>query len=519
MIHKKLATLSGQPQAQAQPSSEAAATTTSSTKKAGTKAAKGHRSSAAQVDAPSAPLFIPPPADQRVDPAADETWASLLAQLEALLAPAVPALAAALGGFPLTAAGSAATTPTTAAASGLTRRTSIAALAASAVPPSGEQQRPSTSAKRRLCLLLDPQLAALQWEALPAMEARTSAVSRCFSVQQLAQLLQLQPVAATAADGHGSPTASSQQGAAGTHPPALEYDRLTYIVDPLYEQSGSGRYWGPLGQPIISEFRSTVLDRFGSDWSGLVGHEGQVPGEAEYQQLVGSATGLLFLGMGRFGAHLSPKVSRRIILLPSCGMSCILPVPRSCTWSLVTHRRLPCCRMHASTTHAQQSAAHPAQPTIQDAQRVSTPAPGALQGLASLDLSQMAAALVLDRASNASSASRAQREDSRKLPSALLLEEPAAAAALLLLRGASLAAVNTCATSTWTNARRLTTVMEHMAKGSDVTAAVWSASSQVTAEMTCAQRGLVVYGLPVLPAVVGGGGGKRGAGGKGGKKK
>jgi hypothetical protein len=328
MIHKKLAALSGQPQAQAMPSSEVAAAATSSTKKAGTKGAKGgHRSSAAQVDAPSAALFIPPPADQRVDPAADETWASLLAQLEALLAPAVPALAAALGGFPLTAAGSAASMPTAAAAAGgLTRRTSIAALAASAVPPSGEQQRPGTSAKRRLCLLLDPQLAALPWEALPAMEARTSAVSRCFSVQQLAQLLQLQPVAATAADSHGSPTASTHQGAAGAHPPALEYDRLTYIVDPLYEQSGSGRYWGPLGQPIISEFRSTVLDRFGSDWSGLVGHEGQVPGEAEYQQLVGAASGLLFLGMGRFGAHLSPKVSRRIIVIPSCCVSCIVAV-------------------------------------------------------------------------------------------------------------------------------------------------------------------------------------------------
>jgi hypothetical protein len=174
--------------------------------------------------------------------------------------------------------------------------------------------------------------------------------------------------------------------------------------------------------------------------------------------------------------------------------------------------------IHASTTHVQPGAAHPAQPTIQGLQRLSMPAPGALQGLASLDLSQMAAALVLDRASNASSAARAQRQDSRKLPSALLLEEPAAAAALLLLRGASLAAVNTCTASTWTNARRLTTVMEHMAKGSDVAAAVWSASSQVAAEMTCMQRGLVVYGLPVLPAVAGGGG-KKGAGGKGGRKK
>jgi hypothetical protein len=66
-------------------------------------------------------------------------------------------------------------------------------------------------------------------------------------------------------------------------------------------------YVGPYSPALIPTFQSFMLEEF-KDWKGLMGSPNRVIAEAELMQLSASATGVVFLGMGRFLSYISPRV-------------------------------------------------------------------------------------------------------------------------------------------------------------------------------------------------------------------
>jgi hypothetical protein len=111
-----------------------------------------------------------------------------------------------------------------------------------------------------LLLLIDPELSPLPWEALPAVRGSCGSVGRCFSAALARHLLAPPGGAAAAA---AAPAAGSAKGAAtvasaaaaaaapaegaavaagvAAQPAVVNAVRLTYIVDPLHEESDAGQ--------------------------------------------------------------------------------------------------------------------------------------------------------------------------------------------------------------------------------------------------------------------------------------
>jgi hypothetical protein len=99
----------------------------------------------------------------------------------------------------------------------------------------------------------------------------------------------------------------------------MDLARLSYIVDPLHEQSegvsgtstsskGGVKQCAAYAAPLLPAFKEKVLAGVGREWQGVEGIAKQVPPEGVYCQLMTQAKGLLYFGMGRFLSYLSPKV-------------------------------------------------------------------------------------------------------------------------------------------------------------------------------------------------------------------
>ena len=163
-----------------------------------------------------------------------------------------------------------------------------------------------------LLLLLDPELCALPWEALPVLRSGSSSMGRCFSAALLQHLL-----------GGGAAVRSSEAAAATATAavvvavaqspivPTVDLARLSYIGDPLHEQSEAvscGRPCAAYAAPLLPVLKEKVLAGVGKEWQAVEGVAKQVPPEGLYCQVMTQAKGMLYYGMGRFLSYMSPKV-------------------------------------------------------------------------------------------------------------------------------------------------------------------------------------------------------------------
>ena len=145
----------------------------------------------------------------------------------------------------------------------------------------------------KVLLLVDPDLKAMPFEALPYLRANCSSVARCPSLHMLHM----------AAQGSGPEGAVVGEALA----PAFDIGGLSYIVDPKCEGSAPEDAKGPFSPALIPTFQSSLLDEF-KEWRGYLGSPNRVPADAELMQLVTAASGLVFLGMGRFMSYLAPRI-------------------------------------------------------------------------------------------------------------------------------------------------------------------------------------------------------------------
>jgi hypothetical protein len=201
-------------------------------------------------------------------PEANLEWQLLLDRFEAFLSPLGPALQAALPELRTQQlAQTVLTGPLQRAAPG---RTASAVPAPAAAPAahsgSGDDLNGWPAGGHSVLLLLDGGLADLPWEALPALRATCASVARCFSAALTRHLLFPPAAAACGAAGPlpaapASPatqrpasTAGASKGASGaglavpkeSHQaaapvPVVDLARLTYIVDPLHEESDAAQ--------------------------------------------------------------------------------------------------------------------------------------------------------------------------------------------------------------------------------------------------------------------------------------
>lgn len=121
--------------------------------------------------------------------------------------------------------------------------------------------------------------------------------------------------------------ATSEHAAAAAAAPAalppLDLGRLTVIVDPRHECSTAQQARGPYTAQLIPALSAPELTQVlpaaswwgpGGPGGGLEGVPGRAPSPDTYASLLagqatgGPCTGLLFLGVGRFAAHVPPAV-------------------------------------------------------------------------------------------------------------------------------------------------------------------------------------------------------------------
>ncbi|CAG9462689.1 unnamed protein product [Pedinophyceae sp. YPF-701] len=170
-------------------------------------------------------------------------------------------------------------------------------------------------ADQPLLLLLDPQIGSLPIEQL-SLVAGAASVGRDFSMHFLCNRLAL-----AARQAGGSPAPQETKGAkSAPAPPAAgggtEIDlgkaatfalsALTYIVD-LRAEDDPGAFEGRASKDLIAEFSEAYLPNVGKSWEGVMGGGSKVAGEDECLALMESAKALLYLGMGRFAAFVSPR--------------------------------------------------------------------------------------------------------------------------------------------------------------------------------------------------------------------
>ncbi len=173
-------------------------------------------------------------------------------------------------------------------------------------------QPPAGPPKHKVALLLDPSLDSLPWESLPHLAANCACVSRAPSLQALAACHSPAP---TASSGPPStpPTASSP----GQLPP-FDLGRVTAIVDPRYEcstpQQARGQYMAQLipalSSPELLAVAPPAAYWLGPGGGGFQGSPGRAPSPDTYAALLSNPASscLLFLGVGRFAAHVPPDV-------------------------------------------------------------------------------------------------------------------------------------------------------------------------------------------------------------------
>ncbi len=93
--------------------------------------------------------------------------------------------------------------------------------------------------------------------------------------------------------------------------PPLDLGRVMTIIDPRHECSTTaqarGQYMVPLIPAMSAPELVSVLPAV-QWWSGFSGEPGRVPSPDLYAGLMVGASSLLFLGVGRFAAHVPPAV-------------------------------------------------------------------------------------------------------------------------------------------------------------------------------------------------------------------
>jgi hypothetical protein len=257
-----------------------------------------------------------------LDQDVNEAWEKLVGRFEAFLSPlaetlqaALPPLAAAAPAAPATATYQGGGRASVAAAAAAAKAAVAAAAAASSAAQGTAEAACWPPGGHSVLLLLDADLGALPWEALPLVRSTCGGAGRCFSAA-LARHLLAPPAPATA----GATTAAAPPPQAQP-PVAVDVSRLTYIADPLHEESDAlppAATAGSYTVPILPLLRDKLLPAFGAGWSagvvGVPGGRGCVPSEGEYAAALAGAAGLLFLGLGRFLAYAPPAVSRLLLL-------------------------------------------------------------------------------------------------------------------------------------------------------------------------------------------------------------
>jgi hypothetical protein len=166
---------------------------------------------------------------------------------------------------------------------------------------------PATPDKPQLLLLVDPQLCPLPWEALGLLTGASSGIGRCFSAALLQQVL----LGGCSTEGGAAPVVAQST------PPEVDLGKVTYVVDPLHEQSSTGagagstvssKAPGSYEATLIPTFQQKVLDVYGKEWQGLKGQPDLVPAQGVYSQLLGAASTLLYCGLGRFLSYVDVQV-------------------------------------------------------------------------------------------------------------------------------------------------------------------------------------------------------------------
>lgn len=183
-------------------------------------------------------------------------------------------------------------------------------LAPGPAPPAPTGGKPGAAApvpdKPQLLLLVDPQLCPLPWEALGMLKGATSGVGRCFSAALLQQVL----LGGSSSEGGTAPAVAQSP------TPEIDLGKVTYVVDPLHEQSSTGAAAGGTASKapgayeatLIPTFQQKVLDVYGKEWQGLKGQPDLVPAQGVYSQLLGAASTLLYCGLGRFLSYVDVQV-------------------------------------------------------------------------------------------------------------------------------------------------------------------------------------------------------------------
>ncbi|GLI64301.1 hypothetical protein VaNZ11_007526, partial [Volvox africanus] len=215
------------------------------------------------------------------DPAINQSWMKLLDQFECWMAPLQSWLEAAVPAVP------AAPQPAEGKKGGGKDK------GASSGPP-----------KHKVVLLLDTCLDGLPWEALQYLTQNCTWVGRAPSLQALASCY------STGTSDSGSAAATATDVAPPTLPP-FDLGRVTSIIDPRYECStpaqARGQYMVPLipamGAPELVSALPAV-----QWWSGFSGEPGRAPSPDLYAGLLAGSSSVMFLGVGRFAAHVAPAV-------------------------------------------------------------------------------------------------------------------------------------------------------------------------------------------------------------------
>jgi len=268
------------------------------------KGGKGKAPGKGALEAPrtTSPDIGAPPAARIFPAALNDAWHQCLASLQQLLEPLMPVIRKSLPEVPSAAGGDAADllSTTTKPAGGKKGAEDDARYAAAASPK-------LLAGGHRLLLLVDPELRALPFEALPYLRVNCSSVARCPSMHMLH----------VASKGR-----AGQAAEAPSVPPTFELGGMTYIVDPKCEGSSPEDARGPFSPPLIPTFKSTLLNDF-KDWKGLMGSPNRTPADAELMQLVSSSSGLVFLGMGRFMSYVTPGIVSSVDLR-GCELAVLL---------------------------------------------------------------------------------------------------------------------------------------------------------------------------------------------------
>ncbi|GIM06170.1 hypothetical protein Vretimale_10567, partial [Volvox reticuliferus] len=218
------------------------------------------------------------------DPAINQSWTKLLDQFESWLAPLQSWFEAALP--PVPAAPQPAEGKKGGGGGGKDK-------GASAGPP-----------KHKVVLLMDTCLDGLPWEALQHLTRNCAWVGRAPSLQALSSCYSMGP------SDSGGATATATDTAQPTLPP-FDLGRVTAIIDPRYECStpaqARGQYMVPLipamGAPELVSALPAV-----QWWSGFSGEPGRAPSPDLYAGLLAGSSSVMFLGVGRFAAHVAPAV-------------------------------------------------------------------------------------------------------------------------------------------------------------------------------------------------------------------